>query len=88
MTALERADPSFAPVRQRSAARAIRERFSRDCRGSTTCGPAVLGRPFIRARGEAAVGDGELRGAIEERNVAIQCGPQRARSDWRRSHTA
>ncbi len=33
MTALERTDPSF--VRQRRAARAIRERCSRACRGST-----------------------------------------------------
>src|SRR2546429_4032434 len=31
--------------------------------------PAVLRSAFIRARGEAAVGDGELRGAVEERNV-------------------
>src|SRR5437870_742621 len=75
MTTLERADPSFAP-------RAPAERRAGDPRAllaglprqHDVPDPAILRRAFIRARGEAAVGDGELRGAIEERNVTIQGG--------------
>src|SRR5213594_2149094 len=75
MTALERADPSFAPrapaERRAGQPRALLAGLPRQ---HDVPDPAVLGRAFIRARGEAAVGDGQLRGAIEERNVAIQGG--------------
>src|SRR5947209_7032157 len=75
MTTLERADPSFAPrapaERRAGNPRALLAGLPRQ---HDVPDPAVLRRAFIRARGEAAVGDGELRGAIEERHVAIQGG--------------
>src|SRR4029450_1539243 len=75
MTALERADPSFAsraPAERRAGdASAL---LARRPRQYDVPDPAVLRRAFIRARGEAAVGDGELRGALEERHVTIQGG--------------
>src|SRR5437870_13374702 len=75
MTALECADPSFAP-RAPAESRAGHPRALRAGlpRQHDVPDPAILRRAFIRARGEAAVGDGELRGAIEERNVTIQGG--------------
>src|SRR5437016_9063860 len=75
MTTLERADPSFAPrapaERRAGNPRALLAGLPRQ---HDVPDPAVLRRAFIRARGEAAVGDGELRGAIEERHVTIQGG--------------
>src|SRR5438309_4406556 len=75
MTALERADPAFAP-RAPAERRAGKPRalFAGLPRQHDVPDPAVLRRAFIRARGEAAVGDGELRGAVEERHVTIQGG--------------
>ena len=75
MTALERADPAFAP-RAPAERRAGKPRalFAGLPRQHDVPDPAVLRRAFIRARGEAAVGDGELRGAVEERDVTIQGG--------------
>src|SRR5437879_11947556 len=64
MTTLERADPSFAPrapaERRAGNPRALLAGLPRQ---HDVPDPAVLRRAFIRARGEAAVGDGELRGA-------------------------
>src|SRR2546428_7777952 len=75
MTALERADPSFAPrAPAESRAGNPRALLAGLPRQHDVLDPAVLRRAFIRARGEAAVGDGELRGAIEERHVTIQGG--------------
>src|SRR5437867_11940536 len=75
MTALERADPSFAPrAPAESRAGNPRARLAGLPRQHDVPNPAVQRRAFIRARGEAAVGDGELRGAVEERNMTIQCG--------------
>src|SRR3989442_610619 len=75
MTALERADPSFAP-RAPAERRAgdPRARLAGHPRQHDVPDPAVLRSALIRARGEAAVGDGELRGAVEERDVTIQGG--------------
>src|SRR5213083_2271737 len=75
MTALERADPSFAPrAPAESRAGNPGALLAGQPRQHDVPDPAVLRRAFIRARGEAAVGDGELRGAVEERHVAIQGG--------------
>src|SRR3989442_418806 len=75
MTALERADPSFAP-RAPTEGRAGQPRalLAGLPRQHDVPHPALLRGAFIRSRGETAVGDGELRGAVEERNVTIQCG--------------
>src|SRR2546425_1812552 len=75
MTALERADPAVAPrAPAESRAGNPGALLAGQPRQHDVPDPAVLGGAFIRARGEAAVGDGELRGAVEERNVTIQCG--------------
>src|SRR4029453_8488495 len=73
MTTLERADPAFDPgtPAERRAGNP-RARLARLPRQYDVPDPAILRRAFIRARGEAAVGDGEPRGAVEKRNVTIQ----------------
>src|SRR4029450_4873241 len=61
------------PVRQRSAARAARERSSRAWRGSTTFRTPRAGAGCgVDARGKARVGDGEARRVIENGDVAIE----------------
>ena len=75
MTTFECADAPFTagtPAERRP--RGSRAFFTRLARQHDVSDPAVLRRLFIRARGEAAVGDGELWGAVEERNVSIQGG--------------
>jgi hypothetical protein len=73
MTALERADPAFAPgAPAESRAGNPRALLAGMPRQHDVPNPAVLRRAFIRARGKGAVGDGELRGAIEERHVTIR----------------
>src|SRR2546426_8140635 len=73
MTALERADPSFAPrAPPESCAGNPRARRAEQPRQDDVVDAAVMRKAFIRPGGEAAVGDGELRGAVEERNVTIQ----------------
>src|SRR6266849_4549548 len=75
MPALERTDPSFAPrapaERRAGNPRALLAGLPRQ---HDVPDPAVLRRAFIGSRGEAAIGDGQLRGAVEERDVTIQCG--------------
>src|SRR5882672_504823 len=75
MTTLERTDPAFAPrAPAESRAGDPRALLAGLPRQHDVLDAAVLRRAFIRARGEAAVGDGELRWAIEERYVTIQGG--------------
>ena len=75
VTAFECADASFAagaPAQGR--ARRARPRLPMLARQHDVPDPAVLRRAFIAPRGEATVGDGQLRGVIEERDVPIQGG--------------
>src|SRR5438128_800810 len=80
VTAFECADASFAACAPaQSGARRARPRLSRLTRQHDVPDPAVLRRALVAPRGEAAVGDGQLRGTIEERDVPIQGGrPERA----------
>src|SRR5439155_26311492 len=74
MTALERADPSFTP--RGPAERGPgdpRTRLAAQARQDDVVHATVMRKAFIRPGSEAAVGDGELRGAAEERDVTIQC---------------
>src|SRR5256712_11493439 len=76
MTALERADPSFAPrAPAESRAGNPRPLLAGLPRQHDVPDPAVLRGAFIGPRGKAAIGDGQLRGALEERDVPIQGGP-------------
>src|SRR2546428_8339509 len=75
MTALERADPSFAPrAPAESRAGNPRALLARLPRQHDVPDPAVLRRAFIGPGGKTAIGDGQLRGAVEERDVTIQGG--------------
>src|SRR3989454_10196249 len=75
MTALERADPAFAPrAPAESRAGHPRALLARLPRQHDVPDPAVLRRAFIGPGGKTAIGDGQLRGAVEERDVTIQGG--------------
>ncbi len=75
MTALERADSSFAPrAPAESCAGNPRALLAGLPRQHDVLDPAVLRRALVSPRGKAAIGNGELRGAVEERDVTIQCG--------------
>src|SRR2546428_9677961 len=75
MTTLERADPSFAPrAPAESRAGNPRALLAGLPRQHDVPDPAVLRGAFIGPRGKAAIGDGQLGGAIEERDVTIQGG--------------
>jgi hypothetical protein len=72
MTPLERADPPFtAGSPPKGQARPPRATFPRLARENDVPDTALVGEAFIGRRGKAAVGDGELRGAAKECDVAI-----------------
>src|SRR6266436_796909 len=80
VTAFECADASFAACAPaQGCARGARPRLPMLARQHDVPDPAVLRAAFIAPRGEATVGDRQLRRATEERDVPIQSGrPERA----------
>src|SRR5947207_11973787 len=76
MTALERADPSFTS-RSPAEGHAVTPRagFAGLAREHDVPDPALASSALVRRRSKAAIGDGELRGAVKELDMPIQGGP-------------
>src|SRR5207249_2642504 len=75
MTALERADPSFTS-RSPAEGHAVTPRagFAGLAREHDVPDPALASSALVRRRSKAAIGDGELRGAVKELDMPIQGG--------------
>src|SRR5438034_5493615 len=89
MTALERADPSFTS-RSPAEGHAVTPRagFAGLAREHDVPDPALASSALVRRRSKAAIGDGELRGAVKELDMPIQGGsPDRKSTRLNSSHT-